>query len=967
MARKGKKEPTKNEAKPISAFRFVAGIAGMVVLFFVLFAGIGMVTDGVKYTIEGLAVIDDLEASIINSEQYTKRITQDFEAESAKKLAFISSLYENDRELLEQADETYLTNALPFSVYDADGAVIVQTESFPYLSQGRIQNYLRAAADGEDVVTVDDENLYSRIQLKRLPGGETVMIWDDLAWQNYIAENLYDAKQLIESTMNRHSFMIAEKDGMYYAGPARYQIPEDTPMKDVLRITEAVADDPSGGKVAGGIFENKAYFIFGERLDTEAAITVYYMLDVQYVFKESVLSALAAFGAVIFAMIILLFYLIQYRRRQKTEDTPQAERGFQSKRRILLVLGVVLTALVAYYTRTMFCVSLYVMDDSQEIDAVRDMIADNEQIAEAAIACFHYNYEDEIQMVSRYLSLKPERIREDTLRQLSDTFGFEYLMAFDRDGNLTVTDSDYIGLSLSGPAGTTSNSLRRLLNGGWPITVEGENDLTGVNQVVAAGPLLDADEVPTGVIAAAISGQREAEIRESISVPAILDRKNESSPTDFYLISSDTKRFIHTPYGALDGLDPMDYGFTEETLKEDFSGRVNIVGVPYYMTQGNLEGDYIYTALPFSVVYGTRLPFTLASAAAAFLILQYASMRSRRLKIIHVGTAPSEEPLPPEEGEGYTDPPKITARHIGINEHGLPASPEEQTTTLILRMCQIVGVAAALILLFRDRVLSKNSMIIKVLDGGWQRGLNIYGVTAVMILILMTMIGVSIVIYVLKVLSRILSPRGETICRLLRSATEYISVILVTYIGFGFLGVRVEAIITTASVTALLVGMGAQDLTADIIAGLFLMFESEFKVGDIIDTGGKLGIVREIGIHSTKLIDFENNVLIISNSKLADIINRTERNSFAFAEFRVSSKVRIRDLEALFQTELPPLKTAYPKFIGEPYFRGVTELSGTTMKCSIAAEVTEKDRIPMERILNREVLQILKKAEIPPL
>ena len=155
--------------------------------------------------------------------------------------------------------------------------------------------------------------------------------------------------------------------------------------------------------------------------------------------------------------------------------------------------------------------------------------------------------------------------------------------------------------------------------------------------------------------------------------------------------------------------------------------------------------------------------------------------------------------------------------------------------------------------------------------------------------------------------------------------------------------------------------------TQDIIAGLFLMFESEFQVGDVIDTGGKIGIVREIGLHSTKLIDMNNNVLIISNSKLADIINRTQRTSFAFVDFTVSSEVKIRDLEALFKEKLPPLKKKYPKLIGAPYFRGVSTFSGATMKCGIAAEVMEKDRIPMERNLNKEVLRILQDASISPM
>jgi small conductance mechanosensitive channel len=384
------------------------------------------------------------------------------------------------------------------------------------------------------------------------------------------------------------------------------------------------------------------------------------------------------------------------------------------------------------------------------------------------------------------------------------------------------------------------------------------------------------------------------------------------------------------------------------------------------MTQGELDSLYVYAAVPFSVVFGTRFVFTFLAAAAAAVLFLIGASRIQRVKITRI-SAGNESPDPAMNGHG-----ELTriAGETGRKKERRPGSritPEDRTTALLMRIIQGVGAVMAVVLLFRDRLLPENSMIRFVMDETWPRGMNVYAVTAIMILMLTAMVGVTMVLGVLRILSRILSPRAETICRLLRSAVEYISVLAVAYAAFSFLGVRVETLITTTSVMALLVGMGAQDLTQDIIAGLFLMFESEFQVGDVIDTGGKIGIVREIGLHSTKLIDMNNNVLIISNSKLADIINRTQRTSFAFVDFTVSSEVKIRDLEALFKEKLPPLKKKYPKLIGAPYFRGVSTFSGATMKCGIAAEVMEKDRIPMERNLNKEVLRILQDASISPM
>ena len=167
------------------------------------------------------------------------------------------------------------------------------------------------------------------------------------------------------------------------------------------------------------------------------------------------------------------------------------------------------------------------------------------------------------------------------------------------------------------------------------------------------------------------------------------------------------------------------------------------------------------------------------------------------------------------------------------------------------------------------------------------------------------------------------------------------------------------ALMTTTGAMTLLVGMGAQDLTSDIIAGLFLMFESEFQVGDVIDVGGKIGTVKEIGLHATKLIDEDNNILILNNSNVRNVINRTQNSSFLFITFTLSTDIPIHELEELFKAELPKLRVKYPQLLSDPYFKGAEDFSGGSMECTIAAETNESDRVKMERALNQEVQKIL--------
>lgn len=951
--------------KPVSFRRFVVGMVSAVLIFSVLFT-VGMLgVDTIKYTIEADEAIQRMENAIIVSERSARTISQNYELEMKQKLLFAAYLYEHDPEILKEKGVTILPAGNPFAVYDNEGSILYQDERFPNFSRARILNYIeefRQGGDDTGYVTTDEAQ---RVLFAQVEYGVYIAMVEELGVTDYITRSLSNTRAIIEASRTRHSFSIGERNGLYFAGPDWLDVPEGTPIEEVIGGMETIDGNDGEAQLFAGQVKGRIYFALRKAMPETAGITGYYLLDIGYIVNQSLNTIVAALLAMLSSLAVLLYYLYQY-RKDRPLNTETERRAFRSKHRVLFILGIAVTAFVAYYARTVFCISSYVMDDEQEIEELNEKVTASNEAVREVVNTFRYGYNETSDIIARYLSARPEARNRETLRELSGMFGLNYLMVFDENGNEVVSDSDYLDLSLSTDSEAQTYALRPLLNGVDVSAVTGINDMTGELEAMAGSTLYNADNHPEGMVLASIPADQEMAIENERSLDTVLDEIMSGGQTEFFLVNQDDRYFVHTPHSMLDYMSVADYGFTEEVLTPGFSGRVDLGNTSYYMTQGELNSLYVYAAVPFSVVFGTRFVFTFLAAAAAAVLFLIGASRIRRVKITRI-SAGNESPDPAMNGHGELT--KIAGETFRRAERrpGSRATPEEKTTALMKRIIQVLGAVMAVVLLFRDRLLPANSMINYVLDETWPRGMNVYAVSAILILVLTAMIAVTMVLGVLRILSRILSPRAETICRLLRSAVEYISVLAVAYAAFGFLGVRVETLITTTSVMALLVGMGAQDLTQDIIAGLFLMFESEFQVGDVIDTGGKIGIVREIGLHSTKLIDMNNNVLIISNSKLADIINRTQRTSFAFVDFTVSSEVKIRDLEALFKEKLPPLKKKYPKLIGAPYFRGVSTFSGATMKCGIAAEVMEKDRIPMERNLNKEVLRILQDASISPM
>jgi small-conductance mechanosensitive channel len=103
-----------------------------------------------------------------------------------------------------------------------------------------------------------------------------------------------------------------------------------------------------------------------------------------------------------------------------------------------------------------------------------------------------------------------------------------------------------------------------------------------------------------------------------------------------------------------------------------------------------------------------------------------------------------------------------------------------------------------------------------------------------------------------------------------------------TVAGFG---VVLAAFATLAGALALAVGFAAQDLIANFVAGVFIIQDEPFAVGDWIEWNGNEGVVREIGLRVTKLETFDNQLLTAPN---ADLANSAVVNNVANDRRRVS-------------------------------------------------------------------------------
>jgi small conductance mechanosensitive channel len=98
------------------------------------------------------------------------------------------------------------------------------------------------------------------------------------------------------------------------------------------------------------------------------------------------------------------------------------------------------------------------------------------------------------------------------------------------------------------------------------------------------------------------------------------------------------------------------------------------------------------------------------------------------------------------------------------------------------------------------------------------------------------------------------------------------------------LGVNTTALLASAGVISIAVGLGAQSMASDIIAGFFIILEDSIHVGDYVNAGGVTGKVTDMGIRTIEITDDEGDVVLITNSKVSPVRNMSKKKAPSKAE-----------------------------------------------------------------------------------
>lgn len=208
------------------------------------------------------------------------------------------------------------------------------------------------------------------------------------------------------------------------------------------------------------------------------------------------------------------------------------------------------------------------------------------------------------------------------------------------------------------------------------------------------------------------------------------------------------------------------------------------------------------------------------------------------------------------------------------------------------------------------------------------------------------------------------SRKAKTISSLVRSLVKYVSIIAAFCIILAIWGVNIFGIMAGVGVITLIIGLGCQTLIQDVVSGLFIVFDDFFAVGDTVIIDGFRGTIEEIGLKSTKLIDFGGNIKSITNSSITTVVNLSRLRSVVTIKLAVSYNEDIKRVEALIINEVEKLPAKVPNITEGPWYKGIDSIDSSAVNFLVLAFVDESNRFQVTRDLNREFYLLFKEHNI---
>lgn len=928
---------------------------------------------------------DALEGLLTVADEGVEQNTVTFDEIYQSKAASVAFMANNDAgfaatdaKMVEYQDLLGVDNVL---VVSRDGSIVAKAQdtpaNFAYARFNQLRTVFDDGAPSEAVeVELPEQEWLFRYYAARIDDGSMVVVEQSPEELRQLVEDTGSTRSVLKDiAIGQHGYVFAVSTQDYLV---KYHPNASLVGADALDAGLDPAELEDG---------NVAWMeLAGERLYSQVSKIgdTYYIAAV----PESDMAATRniTVGVILFIFFAVMAVVIMYgifvmREDEREGRNPEDYRTvgplrynkvIGRKAAVLSLVGFLGILGVSFYMQTLFALSSESVANNERAAETVESIQRADERMGALQDQYGERYLGKARVAGYILDKNPALENREDLQRLADVLMIQYLFTFDGNGTMTATNSSYANFTMSEDPESQSYEFRKLLQGADSVVQDAMPDeISGQLRQYIGVPLHDEAGEVDGAVQIGIRPTRLEKLLETVTVDSVLGGVKAGADGFAFAVSKADGTFASFPDERLVGKPALEHGMTENQLKDGYCDYVTIDGATYYASSAEAENYYLYIAGTEGELMAERVPLTAATGGVALVCLVVIFLL---LAFEPRGSVTVAKGAPVETDARMIDvkmPSGRTAKTESAASRWLDRSfkwsektAEQKTATVVRWLVGVSVIAVFVAVVFQDRIFGQGSIFSYILGGDWERGVNVFALTACIMFVCVALTVVTLVQKLLNLLATVLGARGETVCRLLGSFIKYATIIGMVYYCLMLVGVDTTTLLASAGILSIAISFGAKELVSDILSGLFIIFEGEFRVGDTIKVGDWRGTVVEIGVRTTKVEDGSQNIKVIRNSDISNVINMTKKTSYASCDVGIEYGESLERVENILSKELPNIRKRLPAIIDGPFYKGVVELGDSSVTIRIVVQCAESDRLQLERDLNREMKLIFDKHDI---
>ncbi|MGI8879321.1 MAG: mechanosensitive ion channel family protein [Jatrophihabitans sp.] len=200
--------------------------------------------------------------------------------------------------------------------------------------------------------------------------------------------------------------------------------------------------------------------------------------------------------------------------------------------------------------------------------------------------------------------------------------------------------------------------------------------------------------------------------------------------------------------------------------------------------------------------------------------------------------------------------------------------------------------------------------------------------------------------------------RAETIGSVLKSAVSFTLFVMALLLILGELEFSLAPLIAGTSIVGVALGFGAQNIVKDFLAGIFMIMEDQYGVGDVIDVKEATGTVEAVGLRTTRLRDVHGTVWYVRNGEIIRVGNKSQGFAQVVLDVPIAPTADVDRASQIMlgvATDLAADSAWHDIFLGAPELAGIEELTQEKTVIRVTARVRPPDQWRTARELRRRI------------